>query len=112
MLAGRRQFLVMGMAPLFRRRWPALGAARAAIRRGELGEVSFCRIFARDGTAAARLLEAARFALDEGEPRAVRVEGRFATLRYAGRIVCSESGARSNAITFHGARATLRMEPV
>lgn len=102
----------MGMTPLLWRRWPALGAARRAILQGELGEVVFCRIFARDNEAAARLLQAAHFALDEGPPRSVRVEGRFATLRYARRIICSECGAGSNAITFHGARATLRMEPV
>lgn len=118
----------MGLAPLLWRGWPALAAtrgtigrgepcqalaaARDAIRRGELGEVAFCRVFARDGTSAARLLEAARFALDEGPPRAVRVEGRFATLRYPRRIICSESGARCNTISFLGARATLRMEPL
>ena len=102
----------MGLAPLFERGWPALGAARRTIRRGELGDIVFCRIFARDAASAARLLEAARFALDEGEPRATRVEGRFATLHYARRIICSESDAGSNAITFHGARATLRVERV
>lgn len=102
----------MGVAPLLWRHWPALRAARRTIRRGELGEVAFCRIFARDGAAAERLLAAARYALDEGPPPAIRVEGRFATLRYASRILCCESGAGANAIVFHGARATLRMEPI
>lgn len=112
MLPDRRQFLAVGIAPLLWRPSPDLGAARRAIRRGELGQVIFCRIFARDTAASARLLDAARFALDEGAPRSVRVEGRFATLHYPGRIICCETGAASNAITFHGVTATLRMEPL
>ena len=117
----RRQFLVMGAAAFLAGPrapdgyGPALRATRTAIRDGRLGAVHFCRVFSDGSHDRAHLLEAAQYALGESGPRSITsqsIEGRlrFATLRYPGCIVSYESGASATAITFHGTRATFRVD--
>jgi len=113
MSTGRREFLVLGTAPLLAilpRQGGAFEAVRTAIRRGDLGKVVFCRIFATDSATAKRLLESARRALDEQATRPVLWEGRFATMRCPHCTVSVESGAGRNAVTFIGERDSLGVE--
>jgi len=116
MTPDRRQFLALGIGVLLGKSASAnLEEVRASIRAGELGDVRFCRIFSDNSSHMRAQLRAVEFALDCGSPLSITAQGNggeilMATVRYPRCIVSYESRkGMGNAITFHGALASLRV---
>jgi predicted dehydrogenase len=91
--------------------------ARRAVRRGDLGDIVFCRAFEGRGSACSlHLIDLLQFIPGDDAPASVAVQGSrgnlLATFRYP-RFVASyeRRGNGEPAIALHGATATLLVDP-
>jgi hypothetical protein len=99
----RREFLaaMAGIAAMGR---TAQAGARAIVRGGELGEVSFCRVVGDRE----RLLQFVQHVFGESEPVSVTELGSRATVRYAS-CIASYEGNGEDGVWFYGSEGTLQV---
>jgi predicted dehydrogenase len=115
MIEAARRYRRVVQAATVRRSAAEWQRAREVVRRGELGEISFCRMVGADR---AHLVDAVQFVLGDAVPLSVEAQGsgpdamRLATFHYPTLIASWENiPAAAEAVTFHGAHATLTVGP-
>jgi predicted dehydrogenase len=113
-LAAARRYGRIVQAGTIRRSASAWKNARDAVRRGELGAISFCRITGADRL---HLIDAMRFAFGDVLPLSVAAQGRapqgvrLATFHYPGFVASWEHHAGEESVVLHGSIATLTVGP-